>query len=735
MSLDLIHVGLSDAFHNKQIQPGYDKRAFGNSFEPTVPTLESFVQHVLTGKAWTPGYFAGKSRKNETFQFAELIPLDMDHGVSVQQALENPLIQRGAILIHPSPSSTPDLFKTRVIIRLDQRIENGEAWRALVFALCRESGLDIDPASYKPAQLYYGSTNRVEQPYINYDAMLPIASITPLLIERATVEMLEYFAPKAPPIPIGSDKGGQIAERILARLAAQTNGYRHDAIITAARKLAGLEENGAISSDWCIDLRRVAENILPTERHEEIGRAIQWGADHPIEMVYRPKPAQKRPKPSQNGTVSTQNHAGIKRKSAEIAPAGDPVVTWGDYRFVNLYDPYLAMIAAAMGDSTFTAADYAARIGKSIDTAQRQLDHALEWGDVSEVEPRSAKISSRSVVNVMEKNAERLTGAAVARRYRLTIDFDRIWERLPDRLIEIGEFAETDVIPIRKLREAGEAQLTAKSLNVITREAYFSEAGERLNQGAIQRAEATRLKIWRECRTDDQPASFFTAPSSPTELRAALLRHAFEKIPTDQPILQRDLVWIAGVKRRNVGNIIKEAGLVPAENPTFVDVGIDDKRHGYKGAKVAYLDERHEIICGAAEKQPKKAAFVRLNIGKTYAPAPAAIEKSDPPSERQPKTPSTPAQTARRDFRRQQRELRRIIEGTLRALGWKLPNVPFAEWQRGDLRYPNTWAGMIDALLENDLEWANEQRKKRLLKQRRERRKFKSFVNLERVAA
>lgn len=436
----------------------------------------------------------------------------------------------------------------------------------------------------------------------------------------------------------------------------------------------------------------------------------------------------------QNAPESTRKHAGPLQTSAKIAPqTSDPVVTWGDHRKVNLYDPIVAKIAAAMGDQPFTVAEYATRIGRKDDAARAQIYHALEWGDVTEVEPRSANFSSTlPIEKILEKNTERQpAGAAVGQQYRLSIDYDRIWERLLDIIPDLGEYAETDIISIRRLREAGEAQLTAKSLNVIIRETYFSEAGERLNQNAIERAKAEHLRIWRECEADDQPAQI----DNPNEVSEALLRHHFESIPADQPILQRDLVWIAGVKRRNVGNKIKNAGLVPAANPTFVDVAIDDKRHGYKGAKVAYLDERHEIICGAAEKQPKKAAFVRLNIGKTYSPAPAAMEKTDPPAERKTKPTPTPADAARREYRRQRRELRRKIEGTMIARGFKKPSVPFAKWQRGDLVYENTWAGMVDALLENDLDWANEQRRKRLLRQRQARRKPAHFAELIGAAA
>jgi hypothetical protein len=160
---DLIRCGISRAFHNKELVSG-DARAFGNSFIPSEITPEKLITHILAGRAWTPGYFDGCTRKNDTFIQAELIALDFDENVSVAQCVAVPFIRQYALLIHPSASSSPEKYKTRVIFRTDAPMTDPEQYRLYAMAICRHLGLPADPVSYKPAQLYYGSTNRTEHP-------------------------------------------------------------------------------------------------------------------------------------------------------------------------------------------------------------------------------------------------------------------------------------------------------------------------------------------------------------------------------------------------------------------------------------------------------------------------------------------------------------------------------------------------------------------------------------------
>src|SRR5215216_7950679 len=94
MTLDpSIQLGLSTAFHNKTHLTS-SKRAFGNSFALSSTPLAVFAAHVLSGKAWTQGYFNSQSRNRRSFRSAQTLALDLDQGISVERALAKPWIVR-----------------------------------------------------------------------------------------------------------------------------------------------------------------------------------------------------------------------------------------------------------------------------------------------------------------------------------------------------------------------------------------------------------------------------------------------------------------------------------------------------------------------------------------------------------------------------------------------------------------------------------------------------------------
>lgn len=169
MSLDLLHVGISRLFHNKENRAPHTRWckqhqthdkcwAFSTSFEPTKLPLTDFVQHVLNGGAFTLGYFKNKRRIKANFVLAELVGLDFDNGVSVAQATADPFIRQYAFLVYPTPSSTPEHPKTRVLFRLSEPVYEAARWEAL------QRGLIDHYAHWQPdksckdsARLFYGS--------------------------------------------------------------------------------------------------------------------------------------------------------------------------------------------------------------------------------------------------------------------------------------------------------------------------------------------------------------------------------------------------------------------------------------------------------------------------------------------------------------------------------------------------------------------------------------------------
>lgn len=247
----LIHVGISRAFHNKELRRGYTQRAWGDSFAPSAVLLAQLVKHVLQGGAFTPGYFQGNTRKNETLRSMQVFGVDLeDHNrdVSVADALAIPFVRDYAFLVHPSASSgkvtekNPNGCKrTRILFCADQAVEGVERARAIARAICEAVGLPYDEASFKPAQPYFGSTNTIEPAHINLDAVLPIASITPFMITPAWEEMERNRAPKPDRKPVTGARAERYAERAyddeLRKLATAAPGTRNKQLYDTSKAL------------------------------------------------------------------------------------------------------------------------------------------------------------------------------------------------------------------------------------------------------------------------------------------------------------------------------------------------------------------------------------------------------------------------------------------------------------------------------------------------------------------
>ena len=745
----LIRLGLSEAFHNKTLRRGYTDRAYGNSFIPTTITLEALCTHILAGKAWTPGCFSGTSRKNETFQFAELIALDADDGLSVAQALQNPVIRQYALLVHPSASSSPELHKTRVVFVLSERVQGTERYRALVTGLVRELHLTIDPASLKPAQFYYGSTNQVEAPYINLDAVLPVDLLGKLTYDAALDEMLRALAPNPPtftPSPeVAERKGAEIVDRTLGLLASARPGERHDTLVRQALKLFGMQKGGWPVGDIEEDLRHTARRVMGDDRGPEIERALQWAeanaAPYTMELpavqrrrgiITRTAPPRS-PAPAGAGQAHPPEAAPTAADQQQGALPAE-LHLWQIARFMICCPEYilLDLHARTMGSvSAFTAAQIAASAGVSPDTAQRWINAALEWGAVSQ---RSAELKTYEDIDPISifKNAERQTprGAAVARQYCLTPDqaLPFITSQLPDRVQDLLERGEPGVINQAEARSTGLDESTAALLEMITEEVCHTvdadEVSAKAERAAVQKAD--QIAQWAEL--DETPFQPDRLPKRVSELRTMLI-DTLIATQLHKRWRHNELKWVAGVKRGSVSALMKKSKFVPSPKPTFHDVSLRSgnphravralcSQEG--GVPTAWLDDNGKVIGEFSPVIPPNAAGVRLNVGKTYIPrdqAEAVVEREQPDP---PDWSYVPDTDWDEDIERpQQKQTRRrahrdmsALRGCMEARGWWFIPGPFGYWTRGDLVQPNSWDGMVKALLMDDV-WARKQREER----------------------
>ncbi len=246
MSLKL---NLSEAFYNKENRTN-NKSAFGYSFHPRELALTALVKHIRMGKAFTVGHFKDNRRVESHFVSSQLLALDLDQCPLDIDALESKYdwLQQYAFMMYPTPSSTKEQPKTRVLFVLDEPVEMSSRWRVLQLAIMEQfAELKPDEACKDPARLFYGCfTSRY---HVNYRAVLQIATIANVVRLQADRDDFQRLSAR---YTTRIQRTGTDLERCAAnflnhalrKVSAAGKGERHQTFRNYAQWLYGLNAGG-----------------------------------------------------------------------------------------------------------------------------------------------------------------------------------------------------------------------------------------------------------------------------------------------------------------------------------------------------------------------------------------------------------------------------------------------------------------------------------------------------------
>lgn len=723
-----LQFGLSRAFHNKALKPGYSAAAFGDSFQPVTDTPAALFSHILNGGAFSVGHFQGNTRKNETFISAQLIPVDLDDNVSVADALASPFIRQYAALVYPTPTSCVVTEKnpsgghrTRILFVLSEPVETVERFRALARGVCEYVGLNADESSYKPAQPYFGSTSRVEQPYSNPGALLPLAVAGALTVDQARGDYRRELARKEyesrPRLPITADYAQRKADSAWGEiddLAATASG-RNDKLLRVARRMF----SRAAAGDWPgIDDGRVQQALESIARawpelHKSLGtikRGRAYGYAKPWPM---PAPRQKPSKPTAD--IRQYSDEGLQNC---VTPAPDALpyelpgafLLWEAARLAIVCPEYVLIqmhtLEAGIGQG-FTAGQLGECMGVSKDKAQRLINAALEY----ELVGAAADLQGKGGENYLLFNS-------AARLYRLTPahGLATLTAVLPTYCLELMEAPNPAKVLRSVAAETGMDDITAGQVETITSAVSLTIEADEVTAAAERRAVDKADEINHLAETDTTPFTPDVLPVTVRELRTALIE-TYQATNPRKTWLHSEFMWVAGVRKGSVSALIaKSDKIAPAVAPTFKDFQIQGRvsvgaagklARREHGAPVAWIDASGEVVGRFSATPPAGATGIKLNCGKTYVPKQAA-PVSAPTQEETPVTESKPVDRDELARRRARAAVQPHLRGCLAARGWKHYPGPFGCWERDGSEYPNTWDGIVSALLE-DYVWALEQ--------------------------
>jgi hypothetical protein len=100
------------------------------AFKPVDGTLQDLAAHISNGHPWMPALLDGNGKRwQNNANSADVIALDIDGGMTIEQAMQHPMVLAGQISLGiESASSTAELNKFRIAAKLPYRIgvdENG----------------------------------------------------------------------------------------------------------------------------------------------------------------------------------------------------------------------------------------------------------------------------------------------------------------------------------------------------------------------------------------------------------------------------------------------------------------------------------------------------------------------------------------------------------------------------------------------------------------------------------
>ncbi|MCJ2122404.1 hypothetical protein [Methylobacterium sp. J-077] len=129
-----------------------DAGLFSHGFENVSVTPGEFAERIRRGQ----GYCAQlKGARNEAnFLATNVASVDIDHGLTIEDAHDSPLIQQHGLLFYTTVRHTQDHHRIRVLFELGVTITDSRVMRRINRGLARRLGGDM--AATDPARLFYG---------------------------------------------------------------------------------------------------------------------------------------------------------------------------------------------------------------------------------------------------------------------------------------------------------------------------------------------------------------------------------------------------------------------------------------------------------------------------------------------------------------------------------------------------------------------------------------------------
>lgn len=146
--------------------------SYAGAWRPTTGTIAELAAHISKGHPWMPALLDGNGQRWQTnANQAAVLALDVDSGLTIEQAMGHPFVLTHCALLIESASSTPEHNKFRLVFVLDAPIVGWQSIRIANRYLAEMVG-SADPACKDASRYFFGAPGRV--PHLLQDVALPI---------------------------------------------------------------------------------------------------------------------------------------------------------------------------------------------------------------------------------------------------------------------------------------------------------------------------------------------------------------------------------------------------------------------------------------------------------------------------------------------------------------------------------------------------------------------------------
>lgn len=128
MTNRMLKVGIRTDMQDKAGEE--DRKRTGLGWFNVEISVEDLVAHITQGYPVTH-QFSGGRRKKENFLCTDVLFADIDHGMTLEEALDDKFIKAHATFIYTTPSHTHDNHRFRIVFCLDRTLFDADGYEAL----------------------------------------------------------------------------------------------------------------------------------------------------------------------------------------------------------------------------------------------------------------------------------------------------------------------------------------------------------------------------------------------------------------------------------------------------------------------------------------------------------------------------------------------------------------------------------------------------------------------------